>query len=38
MERVVLNPQQLRIEQDRTLAMPPLQYGLAARFVFRLID
>lgn len=38
MERVVLNPQQLRIEQDRTLAMPPQRYGLPALLVFRLID
>lgn len=38
MERVVLNPQQLRLEQDRTLAMPPERYGLPARLVFRLID
>ena len=38
MERVVLKPQQLRIEQDRTLAMPPRRYGLPALFVFRLID
>lgn len=38
MERVVLNPEQLRIEQEKTLAAPPEPYGLPARFVFALID
>lgn len=38
MERVVLHPQQLRLEQDRTLATPPEPYGWPARMVFRLID
>ena len=38
MERIVLHPQQLRLEQDRTLAIPPERYGLPALFMFRLID
>jgi ubiquinol oxidase len=38
MERMVLHPQQLRLEQDRTLAIPPERYGLPALFMFRLID
>jgi ubiquinol oxidase len=38
MERVVLSPRQLRIEQDRTLAMPPHRYSWPALLVFRLLD
>lgn len=38
MDRVILSPHQLRLEQDRTLATPPEPYGLPARLAFRLID
>jgi ubiquinol oxidase len=37
-KRIVLSPQQLRLEQERTLAMRPEPYGFPARLVFQLID
>ena len=37
-KRIVLSPQQLRLEQERTLAMPPEPYGFPALLVFQLID